>query len=263
MAYKLLALDIDDTLLDKSGELTDKVRCAVHKARDNGVEIVIATGRMHRSSRPIAEKLGMADAAYICFAGSQIYRGDELLYSDYLPSDLADEVLEWAYSEGLSALCYVWDSYVFEIKNEHTDAYAGRMDVPGIQIPALRQFGRIQTPKVLVVGEPERLAGFVGPLGKRFEGRLQVARSMPNFLEFNTIRSNKGTALARYAEMQGLMADECIAVGDSPIDISMIKWAGLGVAMGNAADEVKEAADIIAPGCDEDGVAWVVEQFLP
>lgn len=264
--YKLLAMDVDDTLLDRELRLHPDDEAAIARARSAGVQVVLATGRMYRATLPLARRLGIT-APLITYQGAYIghpVTGEEIWHCP-VPLELALEVLELNRQWGFHVNAYFDDHIYVAEQNEHSRRY---QEISGIAARPvgdlgafLRRAGRDLT-KVLFIA-PEKELDAVLPLCRRHFGeRLHITKSKPFFLEFSHPRANKGEALARLCDHLGLSLEQAIAVGDSYNDLEMLEMAGLGVAMGNAREEVKARADYVTAPVEQGGVARVVEKFI-
>ena len=260
--YKLLALDIDDTLLDSKRRLSKANHDAILKARAAGVTVTICTGRMYRSSTQIMKMLEI-EGPVINYGGAQVthFPSGRILYMDALPMPLVYEVISFAYECGVFIQCYDNDDFYFDKPTVYSDRYAEKMGFGGIQAD-LMTFPFENIPKLLIIAEPARIAQLLPLARERFGERLNITISSPTFLEFNTLTSSKGTALKALAESMGVAREEVIAMGDTLIDKPMIEYAGLGVCVANGEEETKAAADYIAPDCDHDAVAHVINRFI-
>ncbi|MBE5781574.1 MAG: HAD family phosphatase [Clostridiales bacterium] len=261
MQYRLLALDIDGTLLNSKRELTPKVRDAIQRAVDAGVTVLLATGRMYRAMYKINEDLGLS-APCMVYGGAQIVKDSKPIYECPIDSATAKEFLDWAHEIGMHTQVYLFDDFVYEKENQYSKEYGETFGFPGVEFPNLRQMHTILTPKILCIGEPEQVNEWEKMANERFGDRLRLSRSKPKFLEVNNPAASKGVALDQLAKSLGLTAENCIAMGDATLDLPMIEYAGLGVAMENADDYTKSKADYICPSCDDDGVAYVIDKFI-
>lgn len=261
MAYKLLALDIDGTLLNSRREITPRVRQAIRKAVEAGTMVLLATGRMYRAMRTINESLGLTMPCMV-YGGGQIVKDGKIIYECALEPDLTHDVLQWAHETGRHAQVYIGNDFVYEKENEYAREYAEFCGFPGVADPGILERMDIQTPKMLMISEAENVARWKEEAKERYGDRLKIAVSNPRFLELNNPQTSKGAALDFLAKSLGLTADNCIAMGDATLDLPMIEYAGLGVAMENADDWTKSKADFICPSNDEDGVAYVIERFI-
>ncbi len=261
MAYKLIAIDIDDTLLDSSQNISERVKNAVSKAAKTGIYIVLCTGRILKGSRRFYDVLGLK-TAMITTGGAEIYDADgTCLYRQTVNPATVKELLAFAHDNGIHFQVYIGGELVYCEKNKYLESYEKSNDFKGVEIPDLLELNEIQTPKVLLISDPERMDSLQEAARERFP-MLNINRSKPTYLEFSSPGVSKGDALRFVAGYYGVSEAETIAIGDAEIDIPMIKAAGLGVAVANATPITKQAADYICPSNDEDGVAEVIEKFI-
>lgn len=274
--YRLLAIDIDGTLVNSQNELTPRTRDALLRARGEGVELVLATGRRYSRVLPLVEPLAL-NVPLVTASGALIKRATDhhTLFRAQFADGALERCLEVVAAEDHEAVLY-GDTF-----DEGFDYYHRGSARPRAE---LVEFFEMNAGLDRVVGElmtrpPEDIfAGFV--MGERDE-MLRLAdlldRRLPELLYVHVLRSpryrgymceiaphgvSKWTGVCRLAEQLGIGADKVCAAGDDVNDIPMIQAAGLGVAMGNALDEVKAAADRIAPSHDEDGLVQVVDWIL-
>lgn len=261
MAYKLIAVDIDDTLLNNEGKLSKRTIETVARAEKAGLKVVLSTGRAYVGIKRLYEELNLT-GPMICCGGAHVYSPEgEMIYS--LPLDPKDtrNVIDFAHEAGQYYQVYLHGTFCYEKRTRFSDYYANFYGVDGMEIPQLATMDPILTPKVLFIDDPENILK-VQPIASERFPHMKLVRSKAIFLEFNNPDATKGNALRFIAEHYGYDQSEIIAAGDSQIDCSMIEYAGLGVAVGNALDEVKEVADYIADTNDNDGIAKVIEEFM-
>ena len=255
MQYKLLFTDLDGTVLNY-GELRENVRRTVEKLKKNGITVVVTTGRPYCTALPIARQLGLDDGYLIVFNGSQIYHNGELVYND----KLSKERLEFIVKNGrrLNASQVVWsgDKLYVEQRNEQTLSYQERTPVECNFVDDLTELDGAT--KVLWNNSEEEVAMFFNEM-KNTEG-VNVHPSHPLFLEFVGLNCSKGIALKFVANKLGVDISETVAIGDSYNDVSMITAAGLGVAMGNAPDQVKASAKMVVGDVADDGFVEMAEK---
>lgn len=262
MAYKLIAIDMDDTLINSNKEITLRSMQALKDAEAAGAHVVLASGRMADSVRRLYEPLGLSSPC-ICGGGSQLVDKDfNLTYRCYIPSDIAKQVL--SYTQELGLYTQIFDdgaNYYFREYSPHTDVYYEISKMNPVEDPARFEADVVETPKILVIDDPAHLLEVQPLLQARFP-MLNIGRSRPHFLEMNNPAGNKGNTLKKLADDLGVKQEEVIAIGDNQIDASMIAWAGLGVAVGNALDEIKAMADYVSADNDHEGVTEVIEKFI-
>ncbi|MHA0855665.1 Cof-type HAD-IIB family hydrolase [Paenibacillus sp. CMAA1364] len=266
MTYKMVVLDLDDTLLQDDHTISPRTKKALMDAQEIGVKVVLASGRPTFAMTHIAEELELEKygSFILSFNGAKITNWETKveLFNSMLPADTAHELYNISKQEEVWIHTYVGDDIVTAANNEYTDIEG---QITGMPIIEREDFiEAIQGPvvKVLMVGAPERLMTLEKKMQQQLEGRLTVVTSKPYFLEFTEAGVDKGTSLHQLITKLGMTQEEVIAIGDGYNDLAMIKFAGLGVAMGNAPDDIKAIADYVADTNMEDGVAKVVESFI-
>jgi len=263
MTIKLIAMDMDDTLLDAQQQVGARTREAIRRAMDAGVAVTIATGRMFQSALPFAQELGI-HLPLITYNGALIRRGvsGETLFHRPIATDLAQGLADLFRERGWYLQKYVDDRlYVAEL-DENAKFYADYARVEAIPLGA-EFFQMTEAPtKMLSMGNLDELNAIRAEVSALYGDRLYLASSKKRYLEMVDIRVNKGESLAFLAEMLGIAQEEVMAIGDSMNDVDMIEYAGCGVAMGNANATVRAAADFITATNSEDGVAVAIEKFV-
>lgn len=269
MQYKIIALDVDGTLVNSQLELTPAVRDALIKVqRDYGMTVVIASGRPTPGLKHLAEELRLAEyGGYVLpFNGGQMFRASDMnkpFAQTCLPNSIKPELYALSKEYGLTILSYS-DT---EILTENLDDPKVHKEMALTVMPS-RQVNNFvvdtpqDLPKCLIVGEPHDIEALVPIARERFRGVVDAFTSDPCFLELVPSGTNKGIALTNLLKHIGLDATNLIAVGDSYNDLEMIQLAGLGVAMDNARDAIKEVADYITKSNDEDGIAHLLEALI-
>jgi len=267
MTYKLVALDLDGTVVGPDLTIDRAVLEAIAAARRSGVVVTIATGRVFQAALPFVELLGV-NAPFICFQGGAVrdQRTGAAVFEHCLPADPARRLIEMLLSEGAYPVAAIGDrlfvahmSHEFDIY-EHYDVSAREQAVVA---PNLAEIVALTPPlKVLFAGQPAVVAGHLEVLEAVFGGELDFVRSHEFFGEATAPGVNKGSALAALARHLGIPREQTLAIGDERNDIEMLQWAGLGLAMGNASHVVKEAADVVLPSVAEAGVAWALERYV-
>ncbi|MBQ9833065.1 MAG: HAD family phosphatase [Clostridia bacterium] len=261
--YKILALDIDDTLLNSKRELSEANKQAIIKAREAGICVTLATGRSFTGAKRVSDELGLT-GLMINYGGAvitDIEKQEAISFSE-VDSDRIIELLELAREIGIHAHIYQDDTVISEVRNEWVKGYTGILSLPLKVDPDLRKKKWERIPKVLFITYPDHAEKLIPRLKKRYEGILKVSGSTAGFIEFNNVGFDKGTALKKIADSMGVKQSEVVAAGDNTLDAEMIEWAGLGVAVDNAKDAIKQIADIVVPSCDDDGIAYLINNYL-
>lgn len=261
--YRLVVADIDGTLVTPDRQITTRVLAAVRTAQGRGVRVLLATGRIWASARPYFERLG-ADPPAILYNGGLVYdfvAGQELRRV-HLDSAGARGVLEILREvPEVQPHLYAGDRVYTGRINEWTERYQ-RKD--GLQVDAVGDLVAFLPPdpmKILIIGaraDLERAADRIRTL----PGPLTMVFSEETYLEILPAGSSKGAALQFVAEQLEIPLSAVVAVGDNLNDLEMIRAAGIGVAMGNAPEALKAAADDVAPANDEEGLAEVIERYV-
>jgi Cof subfamily protein (haloacid dehalogenase superfamily) len=264
LPYRLLALDLDGTLLDGKLEISPRDRAAVLAARAAGVAIVLASGRMFRSSLPYAQDLGVT-APIIAYQGAVVRdpTSRQLLFCQELSLPVARDVIAWAEARGYHVNSYADDEVYTERASPEADLYQHVSGVPYHVVGPLSRFLQRDTTKlVLVFLDPDVIPGVLREL-QAYVGELAtVTRSHEHFVEVVSPSVDKGRALAFVADHLGVPAEQVIAVGDNLNDISMVSYAGLGVAMRHSPPALLEVAKYVASSPEEGGVADVIDRFV-
>ena len=265
--YRLLVLDLDGTLTNSKKEISPRNLRTLLRLQQSGVRLVLASGRPTYGIVPLAEQLQMKEhnGYILSYNGGEIinWNTGELLYKNLLPDEVLPILYQTAIDNRQTILTYDNEFILTENPDDpyvKKEAFLNKMQVR--RVDNFLQKTPRPLPKCLIVGEPEQLINTETELSLRLQRQISVYRSEPYFLELVPLGIDKARSLAVLLEKTGITREEMIAMGDGYNDLSMIKYAGLGIAMGNAQEPVKAAADYIAPSNDEDGVAIAVEQHF-
>jgi hypothetical protein len=227
------------------------------------LHVIVVTGRMVRSVRPYLLDAGLADPV-VCYQGAVVADpvSGALLRHVPLPRADALEAIAAIEAAGFHLNCYVDDLlYVAEVTPE-ARAYADFQRLEIHPVGDLRAWLAADPTKLVAVGDPAALDELEDELKLRFAGRLYISKSLPYFLEVASPEVSKAAGLEFVAERLGFGPGETIAFGDGENDIDLLEWAGYGVAVANAHDEVLRRADLICPSVEQEGVAQVIEALL-
>ncbi|MCT2537058.1 Cof-type HAD-IIB family hydrolase [Aquibacillus koreensis] len=266
MSYKMIALDLDDTLLRDDLSISNRTKDALMHAQEMGIKVVLASGRPTFGMMPIAKELRLADygSYIISFNGGKVIncKSQEAIFSSGLSVTDVQKLYTISQREEVNILTYVGD----EIITANEDAYTTiESNITGLPVKAVNDFPASienQVVKVLMVGEPNKLAETEKKLQAELDEEFSVMRSKPYFLEFTEKGVTKATSINELIKRYGIKREEVIAIGDSYNDQEMIVFAGLGVAMDNAPDDIKAVADVVTDSNMNDGVAKIVEEYI-
>ena len=261
MTYRLIAIDLDDTLLDDSGKIPQRAKIAIRRALEAGVYVVACTGRTKTGAQRFYDALGL-NTYFITSGGAEVFGPDgNAVFSHPVDPLRVKELLKYAYDNGVHAQVYVDGDLIYREKNDHAATYEISYGFPGIVMPDILEREDLITPKVLFVVKKDKMDKFQKRIEEKFQ-MLAVRRSKPMYLELTHPGISKGEALAFVANTYGVDRKDVIAVGDAEIDKSMLEYAGLGVAVANADDNLKKIADIVCASNNDSGIADVIEQYL-
>lgn len=262
---KMIAFDIDGTILNDRGELTPRTLAALRRAMASGIKLVCATGRMYPSALPILRQIGVTSPSVI-LNGAQIRNPvtHEVIYEQTLGRDLTREMLGFYRDNGWYIQLYHDDRLlVADDGDERCKYYESISKVKAI--PLGGDFWKFDGASAKMLGisfDPDIYKIMFNKTNAAFSGKIYSAASQGRFIEFVHPEVNKARSLARAAELSGISRGDVLAFGDGDNDREMLAWAGVGAAMGNARDGVREQADIVVPDNNNDGVAATIENFL-
>lgn len=267
MRYKILAFDIDGTLTDSEKKITPRTKSAIIRAQEQGCVVAIASGRPRPGVRRYADELELKkNGGYILALNGGLlerYSDGRIIRQSVIPREYYGEICELAKANNVNILTYDGDTVVSEkLDDKYLEIEVRINGLAQKRVENLREYLTYEAPKFLMLGDGDYLARIEPEVYARLHERMDVYRSEPFFLEILPKNINKASALEELLSFVGAKRDELMAFGDGYNDISMLEFAGMGVAMQNAHAEVKEHADIIAPGNDEDGIADILEKYV-
>jgi len=263
MSIRFIAIDIDGTLITPDKRITNPVREALEYAEKKGVMVSLITGRLYPTCKRYSLELGISGPCII-YQGAMIIdsRTDRVLQEIRVPKRVALEIIKYSRENSLSLNVYM-DQYTFytEKPNEYSILDAQLNEV---EIQIVEDIERIVTNdplKLMFVGEPNTISSLETFFTSK-DDSYSATTSLPQFLEIVGKKATKKDALEWLSKRLKIEQEEIMAIGDSHNDISMIEWAGIGVAMGNADEKVKKVADFITLSNTEDGVAYAIKKFI-
>jgi hypothetical protein len=263
MKYRLIAADMDGTLLNDESKLSERTKAAIRKAVGSGALFVAATGRAMRGVENVNE-LFDEDMPFIVLNGASVVLGKsrKVLFKKFLDATLAKEVYD--IGEGRDIPIVVWTDGNLWINREYkaTSDYRSEYGAEMKLITDMDELAAEGIYKLIWFETAENVSRLQIEMKEHFGARLNCHSSRPMFLEFVGPDADKGSAMAEIGRLYGIDRSEMIAVGDGFNDISMLKYAGLGIAMANAPDEVKAVCAHVTLSNNEDGVAAVIEKYI-
>jgi Cof subfamily protein (haloacid dehalogenase superfamily) len=266
-AVKLLAIDLDDTLLRCDLTISYRTRNAVKKAEEAGVNVVLASGRVPAAVEPFAKTLGLhrRNGYLICSNGTVITEtiAGNVVHERKIEGRAALAAFDLADAEDFPVQIYDGDVLYVSRSNEYSEYDQKLTGLRQIVPDNFREMVAGGCYKLLIPGDPVLLAPLEKLLYAYLGENITLFTSKPYFLEVLPAHTDKGSALAKVAEFLGINREEVLAIGDSMNDEAMLRWAGTGVAMLNGDERIKAAADIVSERSnDDDGVADIIEKYV-
>ena len=264
--YRAIALDLDGTLTNHEKVVTPKTRKALLKAAAKGAVIILASGRPTYGIEPVAECLELQKrGGYILsYNGGNIVNAKtgEKLFSQFLPDEVIPELYAYAKEHGHALLGYAGNEIITEMPDDQYVKEESRINKMNIRkVDNLFESLEPHPTKLLMTGDPTLMLKAEEELVEKLGDRMDIFRSAPFFLELVPKGIDKAKSLTRLLTKINLTPADLIAFGDGYNDLSMLKLAGMGVAMENAAPEVRAEADYVTLSNEEDGVAAALTHF--
>ncbi len=259
---KLVATDIDGTILPKSREFTQGVKNCINKLQENGVKVVIVTGRMHEGAKKIAEKLNLSTPVVSYNGGLVKTMAGEILYEKNMPSVYVEKIIDWARSNNVHLNLYADDVLYSEKDDKEIKQYSEYQGLNYIvknfdEIP----FNRVHKLLAIDYDNAQRVTSWVEDMNSKYP-ELYIIKSTPYFCEFSTHEATKACAVRFLQKYWNLNEDEILTIGDQDNDIELLKAGGIRVAMGNATSALKECANYITDTIDNDGFVSAIDKFV-
>lgn len=262
MRYRLVALDLDGTLLNNVNSISEYTFEILKELDGKGIKIVIATGRSYSSLKPKIHKLKL-EHPVICYNGAMIRDGknDEILYNSTLPNDITKDLIDISRRESLHFQGFIDGEFYYEKKSKHSKYYQELSGLEGQET----NFDCIDNPvftKAMFISEPHNLFKIENELRRRFSDRAYIAFSKPNFLEIMNITASKSKALDRLVKKYGFEPEDVIAFGDGLNDEDMLSYAGKGIVMKNGHESLRSKFENTEYSNNEDGVARYLKKLI-
>ena len=263
LPYRLCAIDLDDTLLGPDHTISPRNLAAVQAVSALGASVLLASGRMHEAMARYGRQLELS-TPMISYNGAVVKNpvtGEEWLHERIKP-ELSQGVMEFCRERELQLNFYAYGVVNTVAYTSWMQLYHERTGCPYEIVPDLYTRMREVAPtKLIIVNTLEYTNSLLPVFREQFGDSLYITKSTDEYLEFMPPTANKGAALALVAERLGIPQQSVLAFGDSYNDIPMLRWAGLGMAVGNAKPEVLAAARRIIGRYDEDGVGAALEEI--
>ncbi|MDA1140840.1 MAG: Cof-type HAD-IIB family hydrolase [Planctomycetota bacterium] len=273
--YKLIAIDVDGTLIDHTGNIQSEDLRALRQAQTQGATVAIASGRMGESISQVFDRIEM-DGPVIGYNGAMVKlprsEGAEIIFHRPLSPEIARSVVDFVYwfngfapEEDRMHLNYYLDDVLYADRQcVWSDNYHRQTGSTFHYVGDLHQFDGKSPTKTIMMSHPERREVFYDLFTYHFSDQVYLAKTWPEYhLEVMNPKANKGEALLALAAHMGIEREEIMALGDGANDIPMLELEGVfSVAMGNSSDEVKQVCDWTSRPCDEAGIAHALDSFF-
>ncbi len=266
MPYKMVVLDLDDTLLREDLTISDRTRDSLLRAQREGITVVLASGRPTGAIWRYARELELAQhGGYILsFNGAVVTEcaTEHVVFQRALSKDIIHELFDHSVEHGAQILSYVDGQIVTAQANEWADIEQKLTGMEIVERPDFKGAIVQDAIKVILLQEPAYLKTVSEKLRPVVQDRMNMVISKPFFLEFTDKGIDKRFSLAQLCEKLEILPREVIAIGDSYNDVGMIRFAGLGICMKNGPQDVRAVADHVTESNMEDGVAIALEKFV-
>lgn len=259
---KMIATDIDGTILKWGLDFTPAMKNCVEKLKQSGIKLVLVTGRMHCATLPVAKELGL-DTPIISYQGGLIKDcNNNTLYQKNLSNDYAKEIIQWARKNNIHINLYLDDKLYVEEDNDIVKSYTDGKFIDY----TVCNFDNLEIKnvnKILAIDltDAEKVTGWVNELKEKYPD-LYIVKSTPYFCEIGCSDAKKSLGVHHLCNMWGIKPEEVLTIGDQNNDIDLVQCGGIGVAMGNGTPELKECADFITDTVENDGFVKAVEKFV-
>lgn len=264
---KVLVLDIDGTLTNSKKEITEKTKHSIWEVMALGHKVVLASGRPTPGMKRYEKELELEERGgyLLSFNGARIVdcKTGDILYQRTLPQSAVSKLYHFAKEHGAAIITYLGDTVISAFEPDEYIVYEAKInELPIRVVEDFPNFVDFEVNKCLMTAPPQKAAEMEKLLQERYGDTLSIYRSEPYFVEIMPQNVDKASSLDKVLPVLSVSRENSICCGDGFNDLSMIKYAGLGVAMGNAQDAVKEAADYITDTNDNDGLVEVIEKFV-
>lgn len=264
---KVLVLDIDGTLTNSNKEISPKTKEAIINVMKRGHKVILASGRPTPGMRRYVQELELEKhGGYILsYNGARVIdcKSGDIIYQKAVPQYLVPSLFKFAKNNDLGLITFLGDEVISGTRVDDYIRYESKINQLKIrEVENFVEFVDFEANKFLMTAPPERAEYLVVQLQEKYGQELSIYRSEPFFIEIMPQNIDKAKSLERMLLTIGLDKEDMICCGDGFNDLSMIEYAGIGVAMGNAQDKVKEVADYITASNDHDGIVEVIEEFI-
>jgi len=258
-----IVTDMDGTLLNPQRVISEYTLEVLEESKRRGIRLIPASGRTRASMRPYLEKLDTG-MPYIGGNGSEIVGADHRFMEQLsIEIPLAQELCAYFAQAGFHVQVYGDDAFYYAKECEASERYKRSSGMRGEEVGSLQDFLTFRTPKILSIASPELVERMLPVVSAKYEGLATFTVSEPDFLEVEPLGATKGEALRRLAGMRGdITPERTLTFGDQLNDLSLLLYSPNSVAMGNARQELKDAAAFVCRTNAQDGLAHFLEEYV-
>lgn len=261
MTIKLVATDIDGTILKYTGGFNQKVIDCINVLNKSGIKVVLVTGRMHKSAQKIADELGL-NTPIVSYQGALVKNKEQVLYERYIPNDISKRILEWGLKQDIHINLYMNDELYVEKENEFTHKYASHQHIPfNIQPFDTIELNNVNKILFIDYNNADKVTMVTNKLQEDFP-ELYIVKSTDFFCEVCHREATKGDGVRCIQEFYGITKEETLSIGDHNNDFELLTSGGIKVAMGNATEDLKELADYVTDTVENDGFVKAMAKFI-
>lgn len=262
---KLIALDIDGTVLKKDLTISKELKSYIKEITKKNIKVVLATGRMYKAAIHIARELGI-NTPLICYQGALIrnfYDNDDIIYQINTDKSLGFKIINELREKSIHINLYDNDNLYVEHDNQLIKEYCKDRY---IDYKVVKNFEDVECKnlhKILAINYNQNIIeGLIKELNTKYGKELYIVKSTPYFVEISNLEAKKCNAIKYLADKWRINQSEIMAIGDQDNDIDMIEYAKIGIAMGNGTEKIKEKADYVTKTIEEDGIIYAIEKFV-
>ena len=264
MTIRMVATDIDGTILKYDGKFNPDVIKCIQNIDRSGIKVVLITGRMYKAAKKIANSLNIT-TPIVAYQGALVRDNSDdakILYERYIPDETASKIINWAKKQDVHINLYMNDELYVEQENEFTRKYVSFQHIP-FNVTPFDGLKLHDVNKILLIDydNPDKITFVNKQLQKDFP-ELFIVKSTDFFCEVCHKEATKGDGLRYLQELYGIKKEETLTIGDHNNDIELLLAGGVKVAMGNATEELKTVADFVTDTVDNDGFVKAIDKFV-
>lgn len=261
--YHSLALDLDGTLLNETGQLEPHVAKLLLEAQNRGIGVHLVSGRMHPTILPFWEQIGL-NTPIVSYNGAKIQKpGEKPLFERFIEPALAKEIIEYSRERDLCLNIYFEDHLYALKENPNVVWYSDYFGIPWeLYTESSWPENGAPVKLLMIVADPGQMTTLEAEVKERFSSGTHITTSSGRFVEFLPDGVNKAAGLAKLSELEGKSLQNWVAVGDGMNDYEMLKECGVGLAVENAPDELKSKIDRTVPSLPKGGIEKVLQEFF-